>query len=99
MGDGAVNRLNYKSVTRLLAHGRQVPRFNRRQLLAAIPPLALTMAGVAAGSDRGAAQSSAAKAFGFGDVEQAAKALAEKAYVSPQPPVPDVVNTIDFDFV
>lgn len=76
-----------------------VPALNRRQVLIAGAPLALTLAGIAplrayAAQD---AQAPAPHKFDFARLAEAAKALAAKPYVAPKPPVPDLIGKIDFD--
>jgi len=73
---------------------------NRRQLLLAGAPLALTMAGLV--TPRSCAAQAATELgsphpFDFAWLRQTAKALAAKSYAAPQPAAADVIGKIDFD--
>lgn len=74
---------------------------NRRQLLAASAPLALTFADLRA--SRALAQTAAGGGYGppqpfdFASLQQMAKGLSAKAYVAAKPPAADIVSKIDFD--
>ena len=77
-----------------------MPRLNRRQILLAAAPLALTMSGYTA--TRGSAAPAPGRfgepqPFDFGVLQQTAGNLAAKPYVVPKSPAADLIATIDFD--
>jgi glucans biosynthesis protein len=77
-----------------------MPRLNRRQILRAAAPFALTMSGFAA--TRGLAAPMPGRfgepqPFDFGVLQQTAGNLAAKPYVVPKSPAANLIATIDFD--
>lgn len=77
-----------------------VAHLDRRQLLLAGAPLALTLAGIV--TPRNCAAQTAAKLgtphpFDFARLRETAKAMAAKSYVAPPAPAADVIGKIDFD--
>jgi glucans biosynthesis protein len=77
-----------------------VAGLNRRQVLLAGAPFALTLAGIVTPLDcaaQTATELGAPRPFDFAKLREVAKAMAAKAYVAPQPRAADLIAKIDFD--